>query len=134
MGIELVEQFENSLYVYPAKLNPDSRWKQGVYDGDTIEVVLDLGDKDYAVKQVRVAGIDTPEMIGNEKDRGIVARSETVHWLLKAGNRDWPLFVQTIKNKHYDSFGRYLAHVWRRCDGANLTDYLLARGYPPYMK
>jgi endonuclease YncB( thermonuclease family) len=127
-----VSDIEKWLFTYPARLYDRSKWKHAVYDGDTIEVELDKGDRCYKIEKVRIVGVNTPEIRSADRVAANVARNETVSWLKAAGIEGWPLLVTTIKDRHYDSFGRYLANVIRRCDGDSLTDHLLRLGYPPY--
>jgi hypothetical protein len=59
-----------------------------VHDGDTFTVRLDLGDRIFRELEVRVAGIDAPELRkdGKPNPEGYVAR-DALHGLLD--RRDW---------------------------------------------
>lgn len=76
-----------------------------VVDGDTVDIVIDLGFKITYTIRARLHGINAPEMNTPE---GKAARA----WLLNAVGgpaefvRPW-LWVKTIKDKK-DKYGRYL--------------------------
>ena len=59
---------EDALYYYRAEITD-------VYDGDTVSVNIDLGFSTWLHDQkLRLFGINTPEVKGDEKDRGIKSR------------------------------------------------------------
>ena len=92
-----------------------------VYDGDTITVDIDLGLGVWVCGQtLRLYGIDTPELRGEERPEGLKVRD----WLLeKLMGR--PIVVQTLKDDK-GKYGRWLAIVW--LDGENVNDELLLSG------
>lgn len=45
-----------------------------IIDGDTYSVVLDVGFYVYPVIEVRLKGVNTPEIVGAERERGLAAR------------------------------------------------------------
>jgi micrococcal nuclease len=119
------------MYEYQARRNEKSRWPDAVYDGDTIELIIDCGFDQYTRQKIRVLGVNTPEIRSHQKYAAIIAKQETLTWL-KVGETPierWPLVIRT---KEKDNFGRWLAEVYRKTDGESLTDYLLSRGYKPY--
>ena len=96
-----------------------------VYDGDTITIEVDLGFKISQTIKVRLAGIDTPEVKGSERERGLMVRD----WL-----RDKILgkevCIKTYKDKT-GKYGRYIAEVFYGGDCINAL--LLSIGYAkPY--
>lgn len=100
-----------------------------VIDGDTLLLALDVGFASVRTERVRLLGINTPEVVGATRAAGLAATRFVEAWVLPS-TEPWPLMVQTVKT---DAFGRYLALVWRRSDGASLTDDLLAAGHAvPY--
>lgn len=106
------------MYSYKAKVDK-------VIDGDTIDIIIDLGF-DIKVKQrVRLARINTPEVRGEERTAGIKAK-EFVEDTLQ-GVQD--LMVNTTKDKK-EKYGRYLAEIVFPKDGSNknLSDLLLEKG------
>jgi micrococcal nuclease len=96
-----------------------------VVDGDTIDVVLDLGKRTYAEDRLRLLNVNAPERKGATLEAGNASRDYVVEWLPDADSKEWPLRVQTFKD---DVFGRYLALVWRVSDGACLNDDLITSG------
>ena len=83
-----------------------------VVDGDTMDLRIDLGfGLQFGVKdevRVRLKGIDTPEMRGEEKEAGEAAKQFVVDWFEKY--KDHTLVLQTWKDKA-GSFGRYLGEI-----------------------
>jgi micrococcal nuclease len=78
-----------------------------VIDGDTFDVVVDLGMRIMLTERIRLFGVDTPE-------RGhadwAAARSFTAQFLYDSPS-EWPLLIRTIKPK--DKYGRWLAQVFQ---------------------
>jgi micrococcal nuclease len=94
-----------------------------VVDGDTLDVVIDLGFGVTMAQRVRLAHVDTPERgqpNWSEARRFIMDRV----WVTGYQDPTWPLRLVTIKP--HDKYGRYLAEVW--VDGKSLGDELLAAG------
>jgi micrococcal nuclease len=79
-----------------------------VYDGDTITVDIDCGFGVWLRGQkVRLYGIDTPEVRGEEREAGLVARDYVRH-LIPTGR---PILIRTQKDKT-GKYGRWLAEVF----------------------
>jgi micrococcal nuclease len=98
-----------------------------VVDGDTFDVLVDLGFNQYAYATIRLRGIDTPETRTRdavEKARGFAARDRTRRLI-----EGMPVVLQT----HPDpgTFGRYVAEVRFLQDGEwrDLAGVLLAEGH-----
>ena len=94
-------------------------------DGDTIEVLLDLGFDVTITAAVRVAGVDTPELRGGtpaSRELGREAAAFTERWC--GGQGDWPLTVVTSKDR---SFARYVGAVGK--GGDDLAGALIADGH-----
>lgn len=90
----------------------------GVVDGDTIDVLIDLGFKNYTAQRLRLLGIDTPELNAIDlvqRNRALRAK-ERLKEMLRPTSAiispgmplTWDLTVYSYKA---DSFGRYLAQV-----------------------
>ena len=81
-----------------------------VIDGDTIELMVDLGFNIHHKMRVRLYGINTPESrtkdVG-EKELGLKAKKFTEDWFT---NHQW-VFVNTIPDKN-DKYGRILARIY----------------------
>ena len=99
---------------------------ESVTDGDTIRATLDMGCHCYHVEAIRLRGVDTAEVRGAERPDGIVARAFVQLWVDTAGTGEWPLIVETHKG---ETFGRYVADVFRADTGESLADALRAAGF-----
>jgi micrococcal nuclease len=98
-----------------------------VVDGDTVDLIIDLGFRMSTTQRVRILGVDTPELHDTDpitRDKANQARTFTISKLLM--NQTSAL---TIKTEKSDSFGRWLAEVWYNEGGPrHLGDELLAKG------
>lgn len=114
-------------------MRPMHRWTYPaaavrVVDGDTIDLLIDKGFKEYKEVRVRLLGIDTPE----RGEEGFEEATTAVEdWMTDA--RAWfvvgegfPLLFESFNGK-LDSFGRYLGRVWRK-NGEDLCERLLYEG------
>jgi len=106
-----------------------------VVDGDTIDVVLDLGFNLYKTERVRLAGIDTPEKRTrdlDEKKLGLDATS----WLIEKLEGAVPsskLVIRTEKNNQAGKYGRTLGWLWLESDTDSINDQMIREGYEwPY--
>ncbi|MGB1431089.1 MAG: thermonuclease family protein [Flavobacteriaceae bacterium] len=119
-------------YQYFAKLD-ESTYPQGAYDGDTIDLIIDVGFKMTTRQRIRLLGVNTPELRGASKEEGLYFRDMTRLWLKDAKNNsddEWYLKISTFKS---DAFGRYLADVYRESvTNRSLGQYLIRIGCPRY--
>lgn len=102
-----------------------------VIDGDTYDIILDLGFYTTHTIRVRLKGVDTPEVFGKAASEAGKAASEYVKKLIE-GKR---VIVQTYKNAP-STFNRWEADVHFNLlleDGTisqvNLADHLVEKGY-----
>jgi len=94
-----------------------------VVDGDTVDVILDLGFGLFKKERVRVAGVDTPEKRtrnAKEKMLGYDATHFAEDWFAAEGD----IVVRTSKDGKY---GRMLGHFFRGEESFN--DRLVKEGY-----
>jgi len=81
-----------------------------VVDGDTLDLMVDLGfDVQHKIR-VRLYGVNTPESRtkdASEKALGLKAKKFTEDWLT---NHEW-VYVNTIPDKN-DKYGRILARIF----------------------
>ena len=92
-----------------------------VYDGDTITCTIDLGFGIYFSKQkIRLYGLDTPEVRGEERDDGLISRDKLRDRIL-----DKDVIIKTIKDKKC-KYGRYLGIIY--LEGENINDWLIENG------
>ena len=89
-----------------------------IVDGDTIDVLLDMGFDIKYQSRVRLFGIDTPESRTRNKEekvRGLLSKSYLKNQLKKANK----LTIKTHKGSETGKFGRILGEVF--ADGTNLN-------------
>jgi len=86
------------MYQYKAKVID-------VYDGDTITAMVDLGFYHYQQMKFRLYGINTPEIRGEDRDRGIAVRD-----IVRAMILDKEVIINSYKDKQ-EKYGRYLANI-----------------------
>lgn len=78
-----------------------------VYDGDTITVDIDLGFGIWTKKQtIRLFGINTPEVRGDEKEQGYISRDRLREWVLGK-----EVILVTAKDKK-GKYGRWLGSIY----------------------
>lgn len=104
-----------------------------VVDGDTLDLRIDLGfgvilTGDEA--RVRLRGIDTAEIYGSptgseEYTAGQRHKEFVEEWVAQVGDQEWPIFIETKKDDERGKYGRWLAVIKRRNDGAVLNDGLV---------
>ena len=110
------------------KLNPwiyNAEVKK-VVDGDTFDIIIDLGFDTLKKGRVRLYGVNTPESRTKnleEKKMGLAAKEFTDQWLTSSGHK---VKIETIINKN-EKYGRVLAKVWNDA-GACLNDDIIAAG------
>jgi len=85
-----------------------------VVDGDTVDLMVDLGFNVHHKIRVRLYGINTPESRTKdlrEKELGLKAKKFVEDWF---SNHKW-VFVNTIPDKN-DKYGRVLARIYSSDD------------------
>lgn len=115
------------------KLNPwiyNAEVKK-VVDGDTFDIIIDLGFDTLKKGRVRLYGVNTPESRTRdleEKKLGLAAKEFTDQWLTRANHK---VKIETILDKN-EKYGRVLAKVWDEsgnCLNADIVAAGLAREY-----
>jgi len=105
---------EEDVYWYKAKV-------VSVYDGDTIRCDIDLGFYTWIKNQsIRLIGIDTPELRGDERPDGLVVKQIVSDLIL-----DKHVLLKTYKDST-GKFGRWLAVIFY--EGLNINQFLLDGG------
>ena len=92
-----------------------------VVDGDTIDVMLDLGFDIMYKSRVRLFGIDTPESRTRdlvEKKYGLMSK-EYLKTALKNAEK---IVIKTHKGEETGKFGRILGEIF--CDGVNINQQM----------
>jgi micrococcal nuclease len=91
-----------------------------VVDGDTIYFDVDLGFYIRLTLDVRLKGLNTPEIRGPEREAGLKAKA-FVEQALPVGA------LAVLKTYKEEKYGRYLADVWY-LPGAKTRDEIRAKG------
>ncbi len=103
-----------------------------VLDGDTIDVLIDLGFDLYKKERVRIAGVDTPEKRTRnleEKELGV----DATNWLKKeledvlAGDDE--LIIRTELHGGVGKYGRLLGWLYVGDDEVSLNEQMITQGY-----
>ena len=92
-----------------------------VVDGDTIDVVIDLGFSCMYKSRVRLYGIDTPESRTRNKDEK--ARGKLAAKFLSDAVSSGSVVLKTKLKDSRGKFGRVLATVW--VDGKNINQSMI---------
>jgi len=99
-----------------------------VYDGDTITAKVDLGFKVSFEEKFRLAGINTPEIRGEEREAGLVSRDRLRELIL-----DKDVIITTYKDKK-GKYGRYIGDIKLVTDNDVIfvNDWLVDEGLAEY--
>ena len=101
---------------------------ENVVDGDTIDVVIDLGFDILFQSRVRLAGIDTPE--SRTKDKAEKALGlESKEYLKKHLKDAKSVVIKTEKMNSSEKFGRILGWVYINGDTVSLNEMMINDGY-----
>lgn len=97
-----------------------------IVDGDTIDVIFDLGFDVMYAGRVRLAGIDTPEKRTRDKEEKVFGLLAT-EYLTKHIENAERVVIKTEYEDAKGKFGRVLGQVW--CDGINVNAKMVNEGY-----
>lgn len=92
-----------------------------VVDGDTVDLLVDLGFRTRKKVRVRVKGIDTAEIYGVDRDsaeyqRGTQHSAFARDWFeANAGDEDWPFVLATEKDA--GKYGRWPGRITSKHTG-----------------
>ena len=108
-----------------------------VLDGDTIDVLIDLGFDLFKKERVRIAGVDTPEKRTKDLEEKALGIDAT-NWLKKkledtiAGDGD-ELTIRTELVGGTGKYGRLLGWLYINEDLISLNEQMITEGYAwPY--
>lgn len=93
------------MYTYNAKV-------LNVVDGDTFDLMVDLGFSIFHKVRVRLLEIDTPETRGEETELGLKCKDFARNLLL--GEDVIITSKRVSEDVKTDSFGRWLCYLWVR--------------------
>lgn len=80
-----------------------------VVDGDTFDVIIDLGFRDFAYQTIRLRGVDAPE-IYHPSNPAELALGQKAAAIAISTLLDQPVILLTEKDK--ETFGRFIAEVY----------------------
>ena len=101
---------------------------KNVVDGDTIDVVIDLGFDILFASRVRLAGIDTPESRTTnkaEKSLGLEAKEYLKKHLKDAKS----VVIRTEKMDSSEKYGRILGWVYVNGESESVNNKMINDGY-----
>src|SRR4051812_39301582 len=103
-----------------------------VVDGDTLYLAVDMGLETTRILEVRLYGINCPELHGESRVQGGQAKAYTSDWVANHATAEGWLLLHTIKDKK-EKYGRYLALIFDG-DGEELclNDQLVEDGHAVY--
>jgi len=110
------------MYEYKAKLDR-------IVDGDTIDLIIDMGFKITTKQRIRLADINTPETYGQKHDTeeykaGMRAKNFVVKRLEENQN-----LVTINTSKLTGKYGRYIGVIWLADNKTSLNDELVEKGF-----
>ena len=108
-----------NVYLYNAEVKK-------TIDGDTFDILIDLGFDTLRKGRVRLYGVNTPESRTTnleEKKMGLAAKEFTDQWITAAGHK---IKIETILDKN-EKYGRILARVWNEA-GESLNEAIVKSG------
>ena len=101
---------------------------KSVVDGDTIDVIIDLGFDILFASRVRLAGIDTPE--SRTKDKAEKALGIEAKEYLKKHLKDAKtIVIRTEKMNSSEKYGRILGWVYVNGESESLNNKMINDGY-----
>ena len=101
---------------------------KNVVDGDTIDVVIDLGFDILFASRVRLAGIDTPESRTTDKAEKSLGL-ESKEYLKKNLKDAKPIVIKTEKMNSSEKYGRILGWLYINNDTESINDKMINDGY-----
>jgi len=88
-----------------------------IVDGDTLSVLLDLGDRTYRKRRIRLLGYNAPELFsGEDREEGAAAR-DALAALIPVGST---VYIETKLDR--ESFDRLLGHCFIAQENGRLAD------------
>ena len=101
---------------------------KNVVDGDTIDVVIDLGFDILFASRVRLAGIDTPESRTTDKAEKILGL-EAKEYLKKQLKDVKSVVIRTEKMNSSEKYGRILGWVYVNGESESINNKMINDGY-----
>ena len=101
---------------------------KNVVDGDTIDVVIDLGFDILFASRVRLAGIDTPESRTTDKAEKALG-IEAKEYLKKQLKDAKSVVIRTEKLDSSEKYGRILGWVYVNGESESVNNKMINDGY-----
>ena len=101
---------------------------KNVVDGDTIDVIIDLGFDILFASRVRLAGIDTPESRTTDKAEKALGL-EAKEYLKKQLKDAKSVVIRTEKMDSSEKYGRILGWVYVNGESESLNNSMINDGY-----
>jgi micrococcal nuclease len=105
----------NKEYVYTGKIIK-------VVDGDTVDIMVDLGFHTFIESRFRLARIDTAEIKSKFEDQRVLAQ-DAKNWMSNFLNKE--VIFKSIKK---DKYGRYIVELFLLNESISLNQQLLDLG------
>ena len=101
---------------------------KNVIDGDTIDVIIDLGFDILFSSRVRLAGIDTPESRTTDKAEKALGL-EAKEYLKKQLKDAKSVVIRTEKMDSSEKYGRILGWVYVNGESESINNKMINDGY-----
>ena len=107
------------MYEYKAKI-------VSIYDGDTVRAIIDVGfgvqlrGEDGKGVILRLSGLNTPEIRGEEREQGLISRDRLRERILEKD-----VILKTFKDEK-GKYGRYIAEIY--LEEENINEWLITEG------
>jgi micrococcal nuclease len=101
---------------------------KSVVDGDTIDVVIDLGFNVLFEQRVRLAGIDTPESRTSDKAEKALGL-EAKEYLKKQLKDAKSIVIRTEKMDSSEKYGRILGWLYVNGESESINNKMIIDGY-----
>lgn len=101
---------------------------ENIVDGDTIDVIIDLGFDILFASRVRLAGIDTPESRTSDKAEKVLGL-EAKEYLKKQLKDAKSVIIRTEKMDSSEKYGRILGWVYINGESESINNKMINDGY-----
>ena len=101
---------------------------KNVVDGDTIDVIIDLGFDILFASRVRLAGIDTPESRTTDKAEKALG-IEAKEYLKKQLKDAKSVVIRTEKMNSSEKYGRILGWIYINGESETINNKMINDGY-----
>jgi len=112
-------KYKEGIYMFEYKVKEVVK----IYDGDTITVILDLGFDITKKEIIRLFGIDTPEIRGEERPDGLKSRKRLVELIEEHPD----FYIKTYKDKT-GKYGRMLGELMIPDNKTSINQILINEG------